>query len=58
MEEFQEPGEVCNGGRFKVKSCWLNDRVAQWLSGRVFARSVKGPGFEPLSSYNFSSGLW
>ena len=29
MEEFQEPGEVCNGGRFKVKSCWLNDRVAQ-----------------------------
>ena len=29
MEEFQEPGEVCNGGRFKVKSFWLNDRVAQ-----------------------------
>ena len=25
-----------------------------WLSGRVFARSAKSPGFEPRSSHNFS----
>ena len=34
-------------GRVKVKSCWWYDRVAWQLSGRVFAGSAKGPGFEP-----------
>ena len=49
---------ICNRGRFQVENCWWYDRVALQLSGRAFARSAKGPGFEPRSSHKFSPGTY
>jgi len=34
MEEFLLPEEVCNRGRFKVKSCWWVDQVSQCTQGQ------------------------